>query len=138
MNDARTLRVALMLLAIFVAGGFCGWWIGRSRANEVEAPISLPPPGRRASTMAQKEVMLDEFTRQLKLTQEQRTQVARIMDDWALELQKANIENLKSKQQFSDKYSPLVRTNLTESQRKIFDHITEQFDRRRRRAMQNQ
>ena len=138
MNDARTLRVALMLLAIFVAGGFCGWWIGRSRTNEVEAPISLPPPGRRGSTMAQKELMLDEFTRQLKLTEEQRTEVARIMDEWALELQKANVDSLKAKQALSEKYSPLVRTNLTESQKKTFDHITEQFDRRRRRAMQNQ
>ena len=138
MNDARTIRVALMLLGIFIAGGFCGWWIGRSAIQEPEPSLQLPPPGRRASTMAQKDLMLDEFTRQLKLTVAQRAQVEKIMDDWALEMQKANIDNLKAKEALSEKYSPLVRTNLTASQKKAFDSMTEQLDRRRRRAMQNQ
>ena len=88
--------------------------------------------------MAQKDLMLDEFTRQLKLTVAQRAQVEKIMDEWALEMQKANIDNLKAKEALSEKYSPLVRTNLTASQKKAFDSMTEQLDRRRRRAMQNQ
>ena len=136
--DSRTLRVALMMLAIFVAGGFCGWWLGRSGAGEVAPSIPLPPPGRRASTMAQKEAMLDQFTRQMELTDEQHAAISKIMDEWALEMQKVNVNALKTKQSLSEKYSPVIRTNLTASQQKTFDRITEQIDGRRRRVMQNQ
>lgn len=88
--------------------------------------------------MAQKEAMLDQFTRQMQLTDEQYDRISKIMDEWALEMQKVNVDALKTKQSLSAKYSPIVRTNLTASQQKTFDRLTEQIDQRRRRAMQNQ
>jgi hypothetical protein len=133
MNNRRTFRIALMLAAIFAAGGFCGWWIGQNSAENEPMPLR----GRRGP-MQQKEFILDEFTRELRLTDEQSTRISRIMDDWAQEIQKANVDQLRAKQAVFERYSPLVRTNLTADQQKTFDRMTEQMERRRRRMMQNQ
>jgi uncharacterized membrane protein len=135
MSDPRTIRVALMLLVIFAAGGFCGWWIGRN--SEADTQVSLPQPGRR-TPMQQKEFMLNEFTRELQLTEDQRARVSRIMDQWAQDAQRANAEMIRTKQAILAKYSPQVRTNLNAEQQKTFDRMMEQTERRHRRMMQNQ
>ena len=134
MSDPRTIRVALMLLIIFAAGGFCGWWIGHNREPETDA--SLPRPGRR-TPLQQKEFMLNEFTRELRLTEDQRLHISRIMDQWAQDAQKANAEMIRAKQAILEKYSPQVRTNLNAQQQKTFDRMMEQTERRHRRMMQN-
>ena len=134
MIDKRTIKVALMLLTIFVAGGFCGWWIGSS--GEPEHKTFAPPPGRRPA-MAQKEVLLNEFAREMDLTPEQRAAVDKVMTEWAKEIQRTNLEQLRAKQMLFEKFAPFVRTNLTASQKKIYDSMSDQFERRRRRAMQN-
>ena len=134
MIDKRTFKVALMLLTIFIAGGFCGWWIGSSAAPET--PTSPPPPGRRP--MVHKEKVLDEFTRELSLDPQQRERVDMILTEWAREIQKANVEQLRTKLATFEKYAPFVRTNLTGGQLKIYDSMTEQMRRKHRRALQNQ
>jgi len=134
MIDKRTVKVAVMLLAIFVAGGFCGWWIGSSGAPE-QVTLSAPP-GRRPA-MAQKDWLVNEIAGELKLTPEQRAGVDDVMTEWAREIQRTHVEELRSKQMLFEKFSPLLRTNLNSRQQKIYDNMAEQLERRRRRAMQN-
>jgi uncharacterized membrane protein len=132
MTDPRSIRVAVMLLAIFVAGGFCGWWIGR--ATPPREPAPTPERGAR-SAVAQKELMLDEFTRRLALNETQRVRISVVMDEWAEEVRKADLAHLTNKETIFGKYSPLLRTNLNDDQRDIFDRMTAQMERRRERMM---
>jgi hypothetical protein len=135
MTDKRTFKVAFMLLTIFVAGGFCGWWIG---SNAVPEAPTLPPQGGRRPAMAQKEIILAELTKELSLDREQRERVDKVLTEWAREIQRANVEQLRSKMATFEKYMPFVRTNLTGQQQKIYDSMTDQARRKNRRAMQNQ
>jgi uncharacterized membrane protein len=134
MIDKRACTVALMMLAIFLAGGFCGWWIGRNNAPEEEV-ISVPPTGR-MSRPAQKEFLLNEFTRKLSLTSGQRTNVSNVLNVWMVDVQQADRDQVSSRHSAFQKFAPLVRTNLTEAQQKTYDAMTRQTERRFRRLLQ--
>jgi uncharacterized membrane protein len=133
MEQARAFRVALMLLFIFVAGGFCGWWIGSSTAAREER-IS-PPRGGVRSPMAQKERLVDEFTTDLGLTPEQRAGVDKVLSEWALQARQVNQDEIRARYAAWKKYSPLVRTNFTAEQQKIYDRKSEQTERRFQRML---
>jgi uncharacterized membrane protein len=135
--DKRTFTVALMLLGIFLAGGFCGWWIGRNTGDE-ERQESGPAraPGRRPA--AQKEFLLNEFTRELDLTPQQRTNVNNVLTSWAGDVKALDRDLLNGRLATMRKFMPLVRTNLTVEQQPKFDAMIQQTERRFRRQMQNQ
>lgn len=123
-----------MLLLIFVAGGVCGWWIGGRGAD---GDTSAAPRGGGRSPAVRKEHLLNEFTTDLDLTPEQRAGAEKVLSEWAQEAQRANRENLRSRYALFQKYAPLVRTNFTAEQQKIYDRKTAEADRRSRRMMQN-
>lgn len=132
MTDPRSIRIALMLLAIFLAGGFCGWWVGR--ATQPDDPTPMPARAPR-SAAAQKEIMLNEFTQRLSLDETQRLRISAVMDDWAEEIRKADLAHLTDKDSIFDKFSPQLRTNLNDGQQELYDRMTAQFERRRERMM---
>ncbi len=132
--DIRTLKVALMLLLIFVAGGFCGWWMGRSGAD---TETSAAPRGGGRPPVVRKDQLLNEFTTDLGLTPEQRLDTEEILGEWAQEAQRVHRENLRGRYALFQKYSPIVRTNFTAEQKRIYDRKTAETERRWRRMMQN-
>jgi hypothetical protein len=136
MIDKRAIKVALLLLMIFVAGGFCGWWIGGSSANEEKS--SPPRGGGMRSPAAQRERLLNEFTTDLHMTSEQRAGVEKLLDEWEQDVRRINQQQVRGRYATFQKFSPLIRTNFTAEQQKIYDRITEQGERRWRRMMQNQ
>lgn len=135
MNRARTIRIAFMLLLIFAAGGFCGWWFGRSVASEDQTAATRPGPRNSA---AMKERLLKELTTDLRLTPEQRAGIDRLLEDWVKDNQRLLQRNMRERLVIFDKYAPLIRTNLTAGQQKIYDRKTEQSQRRRERIMKQQ
>ena len=137
MIDKRTIKVALMLLLIFAAGGFCGWWIGSNGAVAQVEEIEPRPAGRRPA-MVQKDRLVEEFTARLDLTAEQRANVDRVLTEWAGEIQRLNMQNLRGRHTLFDKYAPLVRTNLNSRQQRIYDRLNEQTRRRQRALLENQ
>jgi hypothetical protein len=134
MIDKRTIKVALMLLTIFVAGGFCGWWIGSSGANEEKVPLR----GGGRSPAAQRERLLREFTADLQMTPGQRANIEKLLDVWEEDVRRANQQQVRSRYATFQKFSPLIRTNFNAEQQKTYDRKLEQTERRWRRMMQNQ
>jgi hypothetical protein len=135
MSRARAIRIALMLMLIFAAGAFCGWWMGRSaRADEPASPTRPAP----RNTAAMKERLLNELTSDLRLTPEQHERISKLLEDWAKDNQRLLQQNMRERLVMFDKYAPLIRTNLTAEQQKIYDTKTQQAQRRRERIIQRQ
>jgi uncharacterized membrane protein len=130
----RTIKVALLLLLIFVAGGFCGWWIGSSSSDE---KVPAPPAGPR-SPAAQRQRLINELIVELKLSPEQRASIEKVLDGWQQEAKRNNQEHMRNRHALFEKVSPMIRTNLTAEQQKTYDRMTQQAERKWRRILQEQ
>lgn len=128
MSDTRTLRIALLLLAIYVAGLATGWWLAprndggpmkRTWAfNQAGVPVQPGSPEMEAAVMK-------EFDDKLNLSPEQRTVIRELVSKWALEIRQMPRPLPRLRYAAMERWSANIRTHLTPEQLPAFDAMVE-------------
>ena len=134
MNRSRELRIALLLLVIFLAGGGAGFFL-RSRFAPEESVVRRGP---RLSQAEREERLFSELNDSLKLTEEQRTRIRRQIGDGGKERTALNRRRLEDRLQLFERLAGNIRTNLTQPQQQIFDQRVRQVRRTFRRMIERE
>ena len=124
------LRIALLLLLIFVGGGFVGWLAGRT---------SEPPerPAIRRQVMKTAEEVLKEMDASLHLTPEQRERINPLVVEWRKKARGIEATSVKQRHEVFQQMVPIIRTNLTAEQQRTYDRDALQIERRFQRGIRN-
>ena len=126
MDKLRILKVAALLLLIFVGGAVAGILLDRHYA-----PRPLTP--RRLAEVPQSErpdFLLKEFTAAMNLTAEQQQRVGALLREWNRVIAAHPEWTRAQRASLIQSNSPLLRTNLTAEQSVIYDHLLERTRRR--------
>lgn len=128
MNDTRILRIALLLLAIYMAGLATGWWLaprgGGGQMKRAWAVTKEGVPVKPGSPEMEAAVM-KEFNEQLKLSDEQRAKVQGLVSQWASEVRQMPRPLPRLRMAALERWCAAIRTNLTPDQLPAFDEMVE-------------
>ena len=131
MERSREIRIALLLLVIFLGGGGAGFFL-RSRFVTEENAIRRGP---RLSQAEREERLFSELNDSLKLTEEQRNRIRQQIADGGKERIAVNRRRLEDRLQSFEHLAGNIRTNLTQQQQQIFDQRVRQVRRLFRRMI---
>src|SRR5262245_19018405 len=108
MDRFREIRIALLLLLIFLAGGGTGFFLHSRFAPEA----SVTRRGPRLSPNERQERLFSELNELLKLTEDQRSRIRQQIAAWGKERTRLNRRRLEERQQLFERMSADIRTNL--------------------------
>ena len=129
MDKFRLLKIAALLLLIFVGGAVAGILLDRHYAPRRSASTRTPA----APPVDHPDVLLKEFTAAMNLSPEQQQRVGILLKDWGKEIG-AHPEWTRARRvAFITSNRPLMLTNLTAGQIVIYDRLVERTGRRRPR-----
>lgn len=126
MDKLRILKVAALLLLIFVGGAVAGVLLDRhytSRAATPRRVAGIPAPERADS-------LLKEFTAVMKLTPEQQQPVGAMLREWSKVIATHPEWTRAQRVSLMDSNSPLLRTNFTAEQSVLYDRLLEKMRHR--------
>ena len=121
MFTGRAIRIAVLLLLIFIIGGITGALVG-PRLVSARDGEDAEPAGRmrRGSPQAQARV-LQELSTELNLSEPQRERVKALLAQFGVEQQKNNRERAQEHLQIFERMSTAIRTNLLPGQLSAYD-----------------
>ena len=128
MNDARTFRIALLLLAIYLAGLGTGWWLAprdalspqRRVVSNNQSGFSFKPGSAEMEAAVMKEMDL-----RLKLSSGQREKIQELVSRWSLEVRQMPRPLPRFRFESMERWTSAIRTNLTPEQLPAFDEMVE-------------
>ena len=126
MNKLRILKIAALLLIIFVGGAVAGVLLDRHYAPRAATPrrvAGVPAPERA-------DYLLKEFTAVMKLTPEQQQPVGAMLREWGKVIAAHPEWTRAQRVSLMDSNSPLLRTHLTAEQSVLYDRLLEKMRRR--------
>ena|SRR5436190_24178387 len=126
MDNLRILKIATLLLLIFVGGAVAGILLDRHFAPRASAPVRLAD----ISPAERPEYLLKEFTTALDLTPEQQQRVGAVLKAWGKEIAVHPEWTRSQRINFIDSHTSAVRTNLTAEQSASFERLLERLHRR--------
>ena len=129
MDKLRLLKVAALLLVIFVGGAVAGILLDRHYAPRRSASTRTPA----APPVDHPDVLLKEFTAAMNLSPEQQQRVGILLKDWGKEIGAHPEWTRAQRVAFITSNRPLMLTNLTAGQIVIYDRLVERTGRRRPR-----
>lgn len=122
-------QIVALMICIFLAGGWAGWTLGRSRTEP-----SMFANGAGRNRPPSQERLIREFKLQLNLTAEQEQKLQPLLSEWGKAVTQVDQSRLKDRRELFRKYAPGVRTHLTPEQQALYDRMTrrvEAFQERR-------
>ncbi|MCI0536352.1 MAG: hypothetical protein L0Z50_14115 [Verrucomicrobiales bacterium] len=134
MPQAREIRIALLLLLIFVAGGVAGFFLHAPVVPEENAIRR----GSRFSPAEREERLLFELHERLQLSEDQRSRIRQQITNWGKERSQINRRRLEDRLQLFERISTQIRTNLTEQQQRTYDQRVRQVRRTFRRMIERE
>ena len=129
MDKLRLLKVAALLLVIFVGGAVAGILHDRHYAPSRSASTRTPA----APPVDHPDVLLKEFTTAMNLTSNQRQRISVLLKDWDREIVAHPEWTRAQRLSFIASNRPLMLTNLTAEQIVIYDGLVDRTGRRRSR-----
>jgi len=126
MDKLRVLKIAALLLLIFVGGAVAGVLLDRHFAPRAAPPrrsLGVPPPERA-------DFLLKEFTAAMNLAPEQQKRVGALLREWGRVIAAHPEWTRAQRLWLMESNSPLLRTNLTAEQSVIYDRLLERMRRR--------
>jgi len=129
MDKLRILKVAALLLLIFLGGAVAGILLDRHYAPRTAAPRRLAE----VPAADRPDFLLKEFTAAMSLTPEQQQPVGALLKDWGKEIAAHPEWTRAQRVLFIESNRPLMRTNLTAEQSVIYDRLLERMRRRHMR-----
>ncbi len=127
MSDTRTLRIALLLLTIYLAGLATGWWLAPREGNVLVRKAGQPGqthPFKPGSPEMEAAVM-KEFDQQLNLTAEQRAKIQQLVASWAQEVRQMPRPLPRLRFAAMERWCTAIRTNLVPDQIPVFDEMVQ-------------
>jgi hypothetical protein len=124
---SRPLRIASLLLLIFLGGSGVGWLLGRATAPE-------QPPLRRSGGMM-REAVLKHLTDTLQLTPEQRERVSEVLTQWRRQVRRVEAQGIEQRRRMFEEMTSNIRTNLTPEQQRLFENDTLRLELRFQRRL---
>jgi hypothetical protein len=123
MHQLRILKVAALLLLIFVGGALAGILLDRHYAPRAATPRRLA--GVPASERP--DFLLKEFTTAMSLTPSQQQRIGGLLREWSKVIAAHPEWTRAQRASFIESNSPPLRTNLTVEQSVIYDRLVERM-----------
>src|SRR5215203_2250625 len=126
MDKLRILKVAALLLLIFLGGAVAGILLDRHYAPRIAQPHRLAgvPQGERP------DFLLKEFTAAMDLTPDQQQRVGVLLREWGKVIEAHPEWTRAQRASLIQSNRPLLRNHLTAEQSVVYDRLLERMRRR--------